>query len=437
MPVYGDLRTMSLCDLLQWASLTQKTGVLEIERNNVSRRIEFRKGWIGACSSDDPPARLGQFLLARGKIDKDALREALTTQEVTRKHLGLILMEMGLLSQQELQRQVSAKAEETIQSLFDWEDAVFRFYEGATLDPNQMEVSLSVSDILMRGVQHHDELRRIRETFDSSGIVLGRTERPMPEGLTSKPMAKRILESIDGMRTMGETLLHAHASEFLVIKFLYRLYQLGLVEILDTRPVSDSSTLLDTTTPTGFRSFSWGEDADLPRSGPVDPAEFRQRDSQVRADLAQSLRQLREGAEDPDLETEVEVARRLLSRGEYEAALEVLNASYRAEPTENYLRRLIAKAEAAYLETLRNEDLSSTMVPHRLTPAGDLPQGSLRTEELYLLSLVDGQADVKAILWLAPLREVDALKALRRLLDRGLIEVREPVGVVADRAAVV
>jgi len=108
MPVYGDLNTMSLSDLLQWASMNRKTGVLELERNKICRRIEFRNGWIGACSSDDPPARIGQFLLSRGKISEQQLQDALSRQEVMGQNLGMILLEMGAITQQELKRQIAA-----------------------------------------------------------------------------------------------------------------------------------------------------------------------------------------------------------------------------------------------------------------------------------------------------------------------------------------
>ena len=41
----------------------------------------------------------------------------------------------------------------------------------------------------------------------------------------------------------------------------------------------------------------------------------------------------------------------------------------------------------------------------------------------FLLSKVDGRADVKALLWCAPLREVDALRTLRNLIDGGILGV--------------
>jgi hypothetical protein len=400
--------------------------MLELERNRVSRSIEFRNGWIGACSSDDPPNRLGQFLLARGKITEEKLRKALAEQEQTGENLGVILTRMGVLTQTELMRQVTAKAEETIQGLFDWDDAVFRFQEGATLDPNQIAVSLSVREVLMRGIQHHDELQRIRETFKSSGVVLKRTELPAPANLLNRPMAARIFDSVDGERSLAEVLLHAHASEFLVLKLLFRLYQLRLVEIHEQRPASpDSRTLLDV------------EAAD---AGPRSPGQLA---SEVEQTLQRDVRAAGlNAAEDggspedsggepaqnskDDLDSEVTVAGRLMSRGEYAAALELLNASYRAHPGESHLTRLIAKAEAGYVETVRKDELSSSKVPVLRGTVESLREQQLGPEESFLVTLIDGESDIKSIIWLAPLREVDALRTLRLMVDRGLIELLEP-----------
>ena len=65
MGINGQLSTMSLTDLLKWASLNQKTGVLEIERNKVRKEITFRQGRIVGCYSNEPSAKLGQFLLSQ------------------------------------------------------------------------------------------------------------------------------------------------------------------------------------------------------------------------------------------------------------------------------------------------------------------------------------------------------------------------------------
>ena len=422
MPVCGDLSTMSLIELLRWAAAGQRTGVLEVEQNRICRRVEFRKGWIGACSTDDPPAQLAQILFSRGRIDRDGLREALERQESTGQSLGVILVQMGVLAPREVLRFIAEKAEETILGLFDWEDAVFRYHEGATLDPDQIEVNLSVDEMIERGLRHRAELARIRQHFTSSGIVLEPTEIRPPASLLEHEVTRRIYEFVDGQRSIAEILLHAHASAFLVIKLLSRLYERGLLAIRAARPFDPGSpTLLDL--PRSRRpkeTWSWTEEdlgrlveGDLPEGVHVAPTGDDLYPDEV------ARRQ-------DELDAEVEVATRLMHRREYAAALELLNASYRANPGDGYLRRLISRAEQAYTDRLRRRDFSYDRTPVAIPDALADPAAEIRSEESFLLSLIDGETDIKSILWLSPLREVDVLRALERMLDRGLIRIDPP-----------
>ncbi|HKQ61749.1 MAG TPA: DUF4388 domain-containing protein [Candidatus Polarisedimenticolaceae bacterium] len=403
MAVHGNLQTMSLGDLLQWAGQARKSGVLELERNKVTRRIVFRDGEIVGCSADDPPIRLGQFLLSRGKISADALREALARQETEKRSLGLILLELGALTQKELLQELAAKAEETIFGLFDWDDAVFRFDLQRPIDPYTIEVHFTVEDLLLRGLRRADELQQIRGLFPSSGVVLRRTATPEPPEVQSRAMAQRIFASIDGLRTVGEIVLHAHSPEFLVLKFLYTLHKRGLVEIGETRAVPpDTSTILDRTAEAATAP------AELPVATPTPAAPQRA------------------AAEEPtpgSHRQEIDVAARLLVRGEHDAALELLNACYRAHPGDEYLRQLIADAEASYLQKAHEEEFTPLTVPRLLQPTTALAGRSLSAAERFLLSLIDGKSDIRSLLWVAPLRDVELLRALRGLRDKGVIEL--------------
>jgi hypothetical protein len=434
MPVCGDLSTMSLVELLRWASQGRRTGVLEVEQNKICRRIEFRKGWIGACSTDDPPAQLGQILLSRGKIDEKQLREALEVQqERGLQNLGVLLVQMGVLYPREISRYVAEKAEETIQGLFDWEEAIFRYHEGATLEPDQIEVNLGVEEIIERGLRHQEELKGIRRHFKSSGVVLTSTGRPVPPKLLEREATRRIYEAVDGQRTIAEVLLHAHASAFLVIKLLYRLYEAGLVKISGERPPSPGTfTLLDL--PISKRKLErrgWTKedirqilDGDLPSPSHVD----REAPAAIHDD---------EGVRHSELDEEVEVATRLMSRREYSAALELLNASYRANPGENYLRRLIFRAERAYMENLQRRNFSYDRMPEKVADAVESLNTEIRSEESFLLSLIDGETDIRSILWLSPMREVDVLRSLEQMIDKGIIRVDHRRGQDAHDSAVV
>jgi len=402
MSVYGNVRTMSLPDLLQWASVNKKTGVLELERNQICKRISFRDGQIVACSSDDPPSRLGQFLLSRGKVTKEQLREALTKQETSSKNLGLIFQDMGILTRDDIEAHVAAKAEETIYGLFDWADAEFRFHEKAGHDPFIIEVDLGVQDVVLHGIQRFDELLRIRDVFTSSGIVLSTTDKPTPDEIVSSPMARRVMASVDGRRTLAEILLHAHASEFLVLKFLYTLLRKGIVSIIEVREADPHSmTLLDVVD-------------EEPAEEVVSVTE------RLNPPVMTDQQGPAEGKRD------VETALQCMARGDYGRALDILNELYKAEPDDLRLRQLVLKTEAGFLQSARAQAFGPAKIPVPLAAAADPASANLKPTDQFLLTMLDGKADIKSVVWLAPLREIDVLQALQRMVDAGLIELRDP-----------
>src|SRR5262245_24157545 len=157
MPVQGNLATMSLTEILQWLGNAGKTGTLSIERNKVVKRILFREGRVIACASQEPADMLGHFLVSRGRITEDTLREALASQETKKEHLGRILVAMGALTEDDLRLLLEDKSQETIFGLFEWDDAAFRFAPGDTAGPDIIAVDMRVDDILLRGAQRWDE----------------------------------------------------------------------------------------------------------------------------------------------------------------------------------------------------------------------------------------------------------------------------------------
>jgi hypothetical protein len=408
MPVYGDLRTVSLSDLLRWASRNEKTGVLEVERNAISRRVEFRKGWVGSCSSNDPSARLGQYLLSRGRVNETQLHHLLMLQRVTEKRLGLLLVDMNILTRSELATVVASKAQEIIRGLFDWDDAFFRFDDGATLDPDQIEVNLSVEELITEGEKRRDTLREIRGAFESSGTVLERTDLEVPEEILESRMMRRVLDAIDGRRTVAEILLHTRASEFLVLSFLHQLFVRGMVTVRDVRPIpTDHTSLLDRD----------GHTTDSPLRSPLAPGEIDR--ALANMDLATGM------IDGPDLDLEIDTAQKLIEQEEYEAAIELLRWTCREHATD-YVRRLLSRAETSFVQSVRADDAFVSKIPVLLKDRQLLLEQQPSPEESFLLTLIDGTTDVQSILWLAPLREVDVFIGLRRMVRKNLIELAAP-----------
>jgi hypothetical protein len=475
MALNGSLSTMPLPDLLQWVAAARRAGTLTVESGRVTKRIAFMNGRVIGCSTDDPPALLGQFLLSRGKIEREHLREALERQEQTGQSIGEILIAMQVLTPEALSQTLSAKAEDVIFGLFDWEDAVFRFEPEVEADRYQIRVDLDVQEILLRGLERQDQMKRFRTVFPDDGVVLSKTAKQPPDEVMQSKMARRIFESVNGERTLAETILHAHASEFLVTKFLFQLHKMGNVEVTDHRPVTSSQAGADdpvheieadnglsldhaaaaaaaampvepATEPAAedagltidehFLAAASG-DAPLPVAADemIAAATAATPDHEPSPVAGPAAPATSEPVEEThvDLATEIAVGMSLMERGENEAALEVLNASYRAHPGDTSLRHLVAKAEQA-IEHSHSAELSPEKVPHLLKSAEELAGERLSTEAAFLPSLIDGKTDIKSILWLAPMRTVDVMRALKQMIDRGLVELRDPAGEQARSA---
>ncbi len=424
MALHGMLRTMSITELLTWISTNKKSGVLEIERRKICRRVQFSEGRVAASSSDDPPSRFGQFLLSNGKITEEQLREALTRQATGSKNLGTILREMGVLSEAEERRQIAAKAEETVYSLFDWSDAAFRFDEDAHPDPYSIDVDLSVEDIIFKGMQRREELESIRKIFDSSGLVLRRTVKSVPPEVKNSTRAMRILGSIDGERTLAELLLHAHSTEYTVLKFVFTMYRHGIVEITGTKPIDreflsiiDHDSVDESKVPNGAKEDTDEEfDVEMNLDASIESPQAEE--------PAQVQDQVPEPAPGPTTST-LESAIQFMNQGEHLAALDALNEFRRDHPNDQSLQQLILKAEGAYLQELRNRDLRPYRIPIVTTPA-DLSELRLDPTELYLLNTIDGRKDIQSILWVTPQRELDVMRTLQQLKDKALILLKDP-----------
>jgi len=452
MPLHGSFRSMPFTDLLQWLGTSRKTGTLRVERHKVSKAIRFREGRLVGCSSDDPPERLGHFLLSRGLISETQLRTALDLQAQSKRFLGMILVEMGAFSPDDLARQLETKAEESLFSVFDWEDAVFRFDERLDDVPGLFALDLRVEEVLLRGLKRFDELNRIREAFHDKRIVLRHTSKSPPAKLLENPSGRKLYQAIDGERTIAEIVLHVHGSEYLVMKFVFELHRAGLVEIAgikqgETSPAPSATAAVPTVEPAGSGAEPRAE-PDGPEATPegADPLS----DWSPKIDLPARPEPLAEaappvvgaggdgtGAADRSdvhlLARQLDAARRLMKETAYESALELLDHLYRQFPGHEALRRMTQEAEAAFAEKAYRHYLPPARVPIPVKPLAEIESESLSPTEFFLLSRMDGTSDIHSIIQVAPMREADALLTLKRMRESKLIELLDPE--TADRTA--
>ena len=376
MGLSGTFQTMPLADLLQWLGSARKTGTLAARGARYTKRVYLKEGRIISSASDDPTEQLGQFLLSHGRITEEDLRKGLEAQARTHVLLGKILLMVGTLKEDELRRLLIMKAEETIFSLFLWTDAHFDFMEGDLPRELFVPISLDVQDVLLKGLSLVDELRHIRSRLGSGRSVMIRSATPLPPGFPAERSAARaVLGLLDGRRSIADICLALHASEFTVSKLLFHFFEKGFVEM---------------------RQFV--------------PAEAGEGGKSDRPFLSADLLILK--------------GKERLEARDYEAALDLLQQAVAAAPRDIEIKRMYDQACSGFREEAYRVHLPPARVPALVRPLNELTAEKLTPEEGFLISRINGSWDLKSIIDISPLGEVEALRIMKRLKDRRFIELR-------------
>jgi hypothetical protein len=95
--------------------------------------------------------------------------------------------------------------------------------------------------------------------------------------------------------------------------------------------------------------------------------------------------------------------------------------SSRTDTTDEAFLPLRDEAEAACFTQLFGDVLG----PHRVPVIVRQPE-TCTAEESFLLSLVDGKNDVRALVWLSPLRALVVVRSLNALIESGAVVLRDP-----------
>ncbi|MDQ7006004.1 MAG: DUF4388 domain-containing protein [Acidobacteriota bacterium] len=376
MSLSGSTRTMNLADLLQWVASAQKTGRLDFRQSTVVKEVYLQEGLIVGAASNQPTEMLGHVLVARGMLTEEQLRAGLLARRESSEFLGQILVRLGFITRDDLLRALAERTEEIVYSLFEWDEADFHFEPDARPGPQVVLISLPVDHVLLRGVHRCDEKARIREIFPDGRVVLARSDKEPPEAILQHPLARRILETLDGRRSIDELAFLLHASPFPVMKFLYEAYRLGLATIVTL----EGPPLMLVT----------GEAPDAELVGLTGPAR-------------------------------IAAARDRLDAGDPEAAMALLCEEPPIDDAE--AAELLEKTEQAFLAKVYRDEFPADAVPELGRPLQELTGETIRSEEYFLLSRLDGTTTVRNLVELAPMREAETIRLLRRLVRRGLVRL--------------
>jgi hypothetical protein len=365
----GSFAVLPLGELVELLARLQRTGLLVCERGTVRKSVSLQGGAAVAAASNDPREYLGQLLINFGHLSEEQLTKAFQVQEETKIRLGKVLTMVGLVPADVIREILAIKIRETLLDVFLWDSGVFSFDDGVVDAVDELDARVPLGEIAREAEFRATAWSAIRGEFATGAAPLEVVEARVPRDLAADTVDGRLLALAREGKTIDEIGLALHATDFHLYQRLYALSRQG-----------------------------WLKAGALQEHRPPAPE----------AGAAAEL---------------LDRARGLLADGRADEAELAAARAVELSPTSDAARALLEEAERLLGDQLRRDLLSPSRAPRLKVASAEVAKLRLSSADKYLLSRCDGKRSVKDLTRIAPLRELDVLKAVRRFADSGLVEV--------------
>lgn len=234
MAIEGLIKELSLFDLFQLLSLSQKSGILNVVNIEEGVLVFFRKGFVSFAIDKRVEESLKELFQRKGN---EEFRWRNAEPESVVKTLELVGSCFG--SQEQTRRFLEPLVEESVYRLFKWKEGKFSFVEEAEtglFDSNAPGLAIRAENLIMEGSRRIDEWSRIAQKIPSLDMVLSlNPSDEIRRELALKPEEWAILAQVDGKRTCGEIVELLGGKELEIGKILYGLVVTGLVKVEERR----------------------------------------------------------------------------------------------------------------------------------------------------------------------------------------------------------
>jgi hypothetical protein len=239
MALQGNLRDFSVTQLLNLVNLANKSGALLIQGPNEGARLIFRQGKLAhAQLSSDKDGSLGSLpsVLHRAEKINDAQLNTLRLRaaEMNDKELGLLLINAGYVTQQDILESLQAYFVNIVQQLFTWVEGQFKFDPAQDLPENKIPVRIALENLIMEGSRQIHEWEQLNFEIPNLDMALAFTDRP---GVNLKKVNLnveewRVVSYINPKNSIRKIAKASRMNDLEIRRIVYGLMQAGLVKLI-------------------------------------------------------------------------------------------------------------------------------------------------------------------------------------------------------------
>jgi tetratricopeptide (TPR) repeat protein len=245
----GSLLEESLPDVMRKIYTARLTGELLLINEVTRRRVFFEMGRAIFASSNRKGDRLGEFMLRRGEISQTTFE--LATSSLTRdRRFGRTLVDMGIITEQQLSKSVHEQILSIIYSLFEWTTGEFEFLERpATNVPVDLRLNLSMADIILEGVRRIRDFAVVRRGLGDLNRLIAPATDPLLrlQRASLKPQEQEVFKQITEPTDLLSLIVFSQQPAAVTVRALYGLVSAGFFTYLPPPQVSQDTGFMTVT----------------------------------------------------------------------------------------------------------------------------------------------------------------------------------------------
>ena len=235
MALRGNLRDFSITQLLNLVNLACKTGTLVVQGPSETAKIAFREGKLAYAEVGNEDGSLAYVLHRAKKLTPGqykSIRQG--AGHIPDKELGLLLINAGYLTQEEILTVLQQHFTDIIHRLFTWVEGVFHF-DNDMLPPEQrISVRLDLENLIIEGTRQLREWEQLQDEIPSLEMALKFTDRPGTNmrNINLSVEEWRVVSYINPRNTMRQISSATKMNDLEIRRIVYGLLQAGLVEVI-------------------------------------------------------------------------------------------------------------------------------------------------------------------------------------------------------------
>ncbi len=226
----GTFTTMAPWDVLDWLARRKLSGLLTVDRGDVTRKFQLAGGVLTRVTSTHPAELLGRLLVGAGYLADESLATSANGDP-----LGHALVTSGLVAEDDLRAVLELKIRESVWETLSLVDGSFSFEPSGTGARREVQVAVPLRPVLEEGESRVAIWRAVRERIPD--------DEHRFRVVHFEGTADELVQDVGRGLTVREIILERRSMPFTVYRALAELLERGLIAPM-SKEMDQSSRLV-------------------------------------------------------------------------------------------------------------------------------------------------------------------------------------------------